>query len=269
MKKRVWILLGLTLGFALLGISLVRVKAPTKTFEGKPVGRWVAAFLEKPDRTLDVRPEAEFLKVQQIGSNAVPYLIAAIKHKPGFLSSKLYRAVYTNSPAMIAKRMPAPKDALLMRCRAYSALGGLHSAARSAVPFLAEQFNTNNNLLDFVRATLSELGPDASEAIPVLTNAFHGASPELRWSAARILANVDPGNPELVPTMLVWLKGSDVISRRFACIVLGELGPAATSTVPALTEALQDEDKPVRANAAAALKNIEPKAPPEVRRVER
>jgi HEAT repeat protein len=69
--------------------------------------------------------------------------------------------------------------------------------------------------------------------------------------------------------MLVWLKGSDVISRRFACIVLGELGPAATSTVPALTEALQDEDKPVRANAAAALKNIEPKAPPEVRRVER
>jgi hypothetical protein len=45
MKKRVWILLGLTLGFALLGISLVRVKAPTKTFEGKPVGRWVAAFL--------------------------------------------------------------------------------------------------------------------------------------------------------------------------------------------------------------------------------
>jgi HEAT repeat protein len=268
MKKRIWILLGLTLGFALLGVSLVRVKAPTKTFEGKPVGRWVAAFIEKSDRTLDVRPEAEFLKVQQIGSNAVPYLIAAIKHKPGFLSSKLYRAVYTNSPAIIAKRMPAPIDAQLMRCRAYSALGGLHSSARSAVPFLAEQFNTNNSLLDFVRAALSELGPDASEAIPVLTNALHGASLELRWNAARILANVEPSNPEIIPAMLVWLKGSDVISRRYACIVLEELGPAATSTLPALTEALQDEDKPVRANAAAALKKIRPKPAAESRRAE-
>jgi hypothetical protein len=110
MRKRAWILLGLTIGFMLLCTSFLRTKAHEKVFEGKPVSKWVAAFVGKPDNTFGERSEAEFLKVRITGSNAVPYLIDAIKHRPGFLSSKLYNAVYATLPTMIAKRLPAPKD---------------------------------------------------------------------------------------------------------------------------------------------------------------
>ena len=48
--------------------------------------------------------------------------------------------------------------------------------------------------------------------------------------------------------------------RKRAAQILGELGPGAKEAVPALLQSLRDRENAVRDAAAAALKQIDPKA---------
>jgi len=184
-----------------------------------------------------------FLTLQEMSADVVPYLIEVIG---------------TNGSAA---------DEQKKRINAYLTLGNLHSSAKSAIPFLIAQFNTNNNLLDCDAATLGRFRSDAKEAIPMLTNALHGSIPlsaraysgsnlRLQSDAADTLANIDPNNSELMPKMLIWLKSSNVYCRRVAPVVLGKLGSIGTRAIPALNEALNDEDKTVREHAAETIKKI-------------
>jgi thiol-disulfide isomerase/thioredoxin len=174
-----------------------------------------------------------FHSLQEMSDGVVPYLIDVIG---------------TNSSSTNEQQK---------RINAYSTLGLLHSTAKSAIPFLTEQFNTNNILREFDAAALREFGRKGNQAIPVLTNAFHDADFETQYEAAWALTKVEPDYPELIPKMLAWLGSSNVFCRRTAPIILGDLGPLAARTKSALAEALNDEDKTVRENAAQALKKIE------------
>jgi len=221
------------------GSSIVAVNQVKKHHESKIVN----AFVEKPLPTFDEK-ESEFQKVSAMGADAIPYLVGVIQKYNSI------RDTPPNPPSHHAEG----RD--LMRIRAYWGLGALHSSAKSAVPFLIQQFSTNNDLIDFDFYVLAGLGTNAQAAIPVLTKAFHGNDPQLRWYAGRALAKVDPNNAELLPAMLTDIKNPDAVTRRFACMVLGELGSNAKSAVPALTEALNDSDEWVRKRANEALTNI-------------
>ena len=203
----------------------------------------VKAFVEKPDPTFGEN-DPDFQKVRAMGADAVPYLVATVKKYDSI------RDTPSNSPSHHAEG----RD--LMRIRAYWGLGGLHSSAKSAIPFLIQQFSTNNDLLDFDFYVLVGLGTDAQAAIPVLSKAFHGSDTTLRRYAGRALAKIDPNNLELLPAMLTDIKNPDAVTRRFACMVLGDLGANAKSAIPALTDALNDNDEWVRKRADEALKNI-------------
>jgi len=221
------------------GSSIVAVNQVKKHHESKIVN----AFVGKPLPTFDEK-EPEFQKVRAMGNDAVPYLVGVIQKYNSI------RDTPPNPPSQHAEG----RD--LMRIRAYWGLGALHSSAKPAVSFLIQQFSTNNDLIDFDFYVLAGLGTNAQAAIPVLTKAFHGNDPQLRWYAGRALAKVDPNNAELLPAMLTDIKNPDAVTRRFACMVLGELGSNAKSAVPALTEALNDSDEWVRKRANEALTNI-------------
>jgi HEAT repeats len=246
---------------ALVGVAIVlaadylaRPSGPLD--KGKPVKYWVDDCLRKPSNTFSSR-DAEFLPLLAIGSNAVPYLIHAIQHEPGFLGSSVYRSIYQSLPGMVSKALPAPLVGDTVRLRAYVSLASLGPAAKAAVPFLMEQFQPNNRELGSVAFTLGAIGPSAGEAVPLLTNAFHSTNSAFRRTAARALATIAPDYPPLLPDMLIDLKSADVVVRRDACHVLGRLGPRAKSGVVELRKAKEDKDREVREKATWALREIE------------
>jgi RNA polymerase sigma factor (sigma-70 family) len=238
-KMKTAIVTGLIVMMA-AGSSMVAVNQIKNHNESKIVN----AFIDKPDPTFSEEFDPEFLKVRKMGAEAVPYLVGAIKK---------YNSVRDTPPSPKSGQAEG-RD--LIRIRAYWGLRGLGASAKPAVPFLIQQFSTNNDLLDFDYDVLARLGPDAREAIPILIQNFHGTNTLMKFYAAEALAKIEPDNSELLPTMLADLKSSDVVFRRKAGVVLGELGPKAKSAVPALTEAFDDEDKWVRLNATNALKAI-------------
>jgi thioredoxin 1 len=194
------------------------------------VKQLVNTFLEHQDAMDPHGPR--FQTLQELSADVVPYLIDLIG---------------TNSSSTNEQEK---------RINAYVTLGLLHSSAGSAIPFLAEQFNTNNVLRESDAAALREFGREAQQAIPALTNAFHNPDIRTQYAAAWTLTKVEPDYPEIIPKMLAWLESSNVFCWRVAPIILGDLGPAAERTKSALGGALKDEDKTVRQHAAQALKQI-------------
>ena len=188
----------------------------------------VSAFTQRLDPTFG-EDVPEFLAIRRIGPDAVPFLMDVIREQ-------------TND----AER----------RIQAYWALGGLRASPEIVVPFLAEQFNTNNELLAFAGDALIKYGAEARRAIPALTNAFHDPDFKLAWRTASVLAKVYPDDADLAPTMADWLKSADVVHRRVAARVLADLGAAAKPAASALAEGAQDPDQTVREYSLKALDQL-------------
>lgn len=103
---------------------------------------------------------------------------------------------------------------------------------------------------------LSEIGPEAKEAIPILIETIR----ETKNRDKRILVACNHAlfgmGKEIVPTMISLLKDDDSEMRRGSAWMLGNLGPDAKDAIPALTVALNDSSEAVRIKAAEALKKI-------------
>lgn len=227
-------------------------------YEGKPVSQWVSLCVRKPGNFFSGKDEEEVLRISEIGSDAVPYLLKAIEQDPGFLGSRIYNACYGVLPSVISRRLPRPVNPEIVQFRAFSTLNILGRDAKGAiVPFLASRFTVDNPQLDQIREYLSAIGADAKAVVPILTNAVQHTNQTFRWLAARTLAKVEPENPALIPAMLQELNSSDPRARWGACRLLGDLGRAANSSAPALTHALEDKDKRVRDIAQSALRAVQ------------
>jgi thiol-disulfide isomerase/thioredoxin len=190
-------------------------------------GKLVDAFTQLlPNSTYD---ENIFQAIRQIGPDAVPCLMDVI-------------------------REPTSSDQ--SRSQAYRALGGLRELPEIVVPFLAEQFNTNEEQLPSVEGAIIDFGVEAGPAIPALTNAFHSSNFSLAYEAAFTLAKVYPDDAELPPMMAEWLRSTDVVHRRMAARVLADLGPASKPATSALTDGARDPDETVRKFSLKALEQI-------------
>jgi HEAT repeat protein len=157
------------------------------------------------------------------------------------------------------------------RIRTYRALGDLGPFAKSAIPFLVQQFNTNNDLVQFTAQTLPRLGQNASSAIPALMNVLNDPMPTpvfqdpvqrsdprswLLLSAADCLSRLEPISPAVVPAMIGWLEAPNLFCRRQAPRVLAQVGPLASPAIPSLVQACGDPDETVRRNATNAIAEI-------------
>lgn len=154
---------------------------------------------------------------------------------------------------------------------AYFTLSDLGPLAKSTIPFLIQQFTTNNGLIQFTAVTLSGFGPDAKPAVPTLEKILNDpvltkvlgdpvdrsdSRSELLYCAADCLSKIEPASPVLVPTMIKCLGATNIFCRRLAPKVLQQLGPIAKPAVPALKKACLDSDESVRRYATNALSKI-------------
>jgi HEAT repeat protein len=104
---------------------------------------------------------------------------------------------------------------------------------------------------------LSQLGPEAREAVPDLIEALKKDS-LVRQNAALALGQIGPDAREAVPALIEVLGDSEWIIRRQAAIALGRIGPDARAALPALQRLLKDSERQVRDAAREAIAKVGP-----------
>lgn len=111
---------------------------------------------------------------------------------------------------------------------------------------------------------LGQFGPQAKEAIPLLTQTLQSPSREARGCAVDALGRIGLDAQAAVPAIIAEVDlPKDHINyapladfRRVAARALGRIGIGATAAIPVLEKALQNEDPLYRVQAALALWSI-------------
>ncbi|NQT90763.1 MAG: HEAT repeat domain-containing protein, partial [Candidatus Omnitrophica bacterium] len=149
-----------------------------------------------------------------------------------------------------------------VRVYAAEALGEIGPAAKSAIPALTEALKDEGM---YVRFSAAEALSKIKSTISPLIEALKDKDWIVRVLVAQTLGEMGPEAKDAIPALTEVLKTEALkdedwpVRYRAAC-ALGEIGPAAKSAIPALTEALQealkDKDWLLCNSAARALGNI-------------
>jgi CheY-like chemotaxis protein len=81
---------------------------------------------------------------------------------------------------------------------------------------------------------------------------------KVRQEAAGALGEIGPGASDAVPVLVKALDDENANVRQSAAYVLGQIGPSASEAVPKLIEALETEEVAMRSVVARALGRIKP-----------
>lgn len=193
-------------------------------------------------------------------TNLIPPLLGMLSHPDVHQRENVLRAL----PAVgrdnarvvtaVAARLSSP--VATERGLAAKALAALGPAARAAVPDLLVLAKSDRpaERLEAARA-LRQLGVETNTTVAVLCELLD--APECRWEAAATLGEMGPAASAAVPRLLIMLE-TDQSHRpsrtpSMAALALGKLGPAA---VPGLVPLLTNVDSDVRVNAAVALTGL-------------
>ncbi len=111
---------------------------------------------------------------------------------------------------------------------------------------------------------LGQIGPPASQAVPVLGRAIAATAVDVRRPAIDALGRIGPEARDAVPAIIAEVDlPKDHINyaplahfRRLAARALGRIGPDASQAIPILQQALANEDHVYRVEAALALWRI-------------
>ncbi len=162
-------------------------------------------------------------QMETLGTNALPELLRLLQTHDSFLR----RQTWTHLPRLptywrqqIARRYSPPQ-----------AEATREAAARA----------------------LGRLGPDASAAIPALTQALRDNQGRVRWEASSALGRI--GKAAVLP-LITTLEADDARARQAAAAALGQMGPDAADAIPALVGRLADPDQAVRNSAAYTLVTV-------------
>lgn len=99
---------------------------------------------------------------------------------------------------------------------------------------------------------IGNMGPEAEQAVPALTQNLNHGFFEVRKVAAEALGKIGPAAQPSVPVLIVTLLTDSFVHARVnAAISLGQIGD--TACVPALVKSLGDESDSVQIRSAIAL----------------
>lgn len=266
-KIRLGVLLTLALLALIFGLTRL-ASSPEPSYQGKTLSQWIVPFCRQTAKGADIPAgPAHFEELQpvrravsQIGTNALPFLIASLNHR----ESALHRTVrqFADKHRFVRFRLADPRAG---RIRAIRALAVLGPAARPAIPSLTAQL-TDPALSEHAIYALSGMGPDGMR---VLVEQFNRLSPASHMLVAMTLVsptsmyrgeNHSETNQipvELLVEGLLLVVQDSVPSRRLSAIYrLGMLGPAASNAVPALVSLLSAQDPMTRHQVVQALGQI-------------
>ena len=92
---------------------------------------------------------------------------------------------------------------------------------------------------DTAADALGRIGPSA---VPALVQGLKSSDPEVRLTAAEVLARMGSAAKEAVPDLVLLLDDPDERIRKTAARTLGRIGPEAAPAVPALMRSLLDAE---------------------------
>jgi HEAT repeats len=210
-----------------------------------------------------------------IGSNSIPQAIVLLKHESPTVRNAAalgLSALRRQSPAA-NQAIPALIEALddkdaqvrFHACLAFSEMG---LDASNAVPALTTVFNDKGsptNSLLYLRAVaaqaLGKIGLGATSALPTLKAAtLQETDPYLLSILAVAIWRIDSDVEMPLPVLLKELPKVNVHSRWDPIIALGEMGPRGKAAFPLLATQLTNSWAEVRECATNSLVKIDPEA---------
>jgi hypothetical protein len=265
---------GAIAGIVISAVYFASSREPS--YQGKSLSAWIAPFCRQtptgwyapagPQHFEELQPVRR--AVSQIGTNALPFLIARLDHREGS---------FLRMVRQLANKQPFPSlkltDPRVSRIRAIRALAILGPAAQPAVPSLASQL-TDPSLSEHAVYALSGMGPGGMRA---LIDQFANVGPAGRMQIARTLISpastyrgedVNRLQANQIPVDIM-VDGLSLMAQDQASAFripaiqrLGTLGLAASNAVPGLLPMVNDPNPMTRHMAMRALGEI--KARPEL-----
>lgn len=241
------------LGVLLFACLLWRVAhSDQPVYMGKSLYGWLLKHADAAaagDRAS--RDQAE-LAIRNIGSNALPTLLAWISKRDTPLRKKVLAALGERGRAMLHLHQAQDYHALTTY-----ACGVLKSLAKPMVPDLVILLKDSD---PYVRSSaafaLDQIGPTAEAAIPALVDSL--ADREAMNNAMQALKDIGARADQVLPVSTQWLCSTNKDVQMAAMWALGQWGTNAQAAVPKVRQFLADPDLGIRLSATNALNRIDP-----------
>ena len=255
---------GLILASVLAVLCWILWPAREPEYDGKSLSSWLADedWVQSVHGNNRLSTNSTFA-LQQMGTNALPYLISRMAFRDSALNLKLDSILmYLPGARMLASASSKYDDAL----RGFDVLGPL---GKDAVPDLLRIYRRlpyNEVQREYIAGIFGRIGSAAEPAVADLAWAvLHDPDQEERTCAAYALGKIC-ARPEIAIPALISALGDSVERVRFtAAKALGEFGPAARAAVPILKSWVPPDDgsgdftfSEAVQNAQIAIENISP-----------
>lgn len=214
------------------------------------------AALRDENPTVRSRAADELGLLGESAAEAVPMLIAALHetYEPVRLNAA-YALGAIGEPAVpkLIETLGAENEQT-RRMAAY-ALGAVGEAA---VPALSEALGAAEDAARVESAyALAQIGGTAHTAVPALMARAEDSVVEVRRYSVDALGSIGPEASKAVPVLSDMLASDSDEQVRFdAALALAQIGPASSDAIPVLADALRDGNRYVRDNSVLALKRI-------------
>lgn len=169
-----------------------------------------------------------------------------------------------------------------VRLCAVDSLGGIGSAAASAVPQLLQLLELEEKSASQpdskimcwkILEALGKMGPAARAAVPTLINHLHSADPMISAYSTRALWAIDPHNTLSIScfTELLAHQSDAALSsaQYWSLRALAEIGPEASNSLPAVRKYLDENKRQNQMAAIVAAWKLNPVGPPPVEVLEK
>jgi hypothetical protein len=251
------ILLAAALLAAVVGVVRLLPGPPEPVYEGRKLSAWLAR-----GATLRARERDEaYAVVRELGTNAIPTLLSMARAYDSPLELK-WLGLVQRLPVLKLHHTPANS----LRFQAELGFDALRSAASGAVPDLMKIYRQAPSpaVQDAAIVALGDIGPPASDAVPLMIEATTSSDSLLSGNAVWALGQVH-SRPELsLPALVSLLESTNPV----VCVHLGpqaamslaKFGNSARPTVPHLTRLLQSAHPYLRSHITNAVKALDPEA---------
>jgi hypothetical protein len=248
MTKRRILLIGIPVAVvAIVGLIMALTREREPEYGGKKLSEWVEEY--ESESRLAGNPIIADRAIRELGTNAIPYLVAWLRYNPPTWKLKLYLTAEKalNKPVGSWRSWDRKERRAMGAISAFRALG---AQAQPAVPELGRMIT---NPASCAPPAIYALGGMGQAGLPLLIAALNNESAGARpWIADEIALMGTNAGPA-VPSLLRCLQDTNEILACHAAEALGHIRADPSVVVPALAKSLKDARTDVRLSGAWAL----------------